>query len=258
MSKDLRELFDELVEDQPHDTIDLDRQITRGRRRARYRTAGAAGLATVAVLGIAAGAVVLRPAGAPPQPAGQPGPDARATVRTFGPSEDVPGVDMLWFDRSTATSRQLAAQLRELVPELSGSAQYTPSDSQGRRGEAFVPQVWAGFDVTVAGFPDPATVFRAKVGDATQNVQVICTSMEPVEGKGVCKATERTLPDGRVAQLYAYEDGGVVRRGVRLVRPDGVQVAIEVGMLVPDGTAPIPQLSADRLLEIAQAITVVP
>ncbi len=256
MSTDLRELFNELVEDQPQHAIDLDRQIVRGRRRARYRTAGATGLVAAGVLGIAATAVVLRPDGTPSQIAGQPSPTPEATVRTFGGSEDAPGVTSTRYDRSTELSRLLAAQLRQLAPELAGSSQYTMSDAQGRRGGQFVPQVWAGFDVTFDGLPDPATVFRAKVGDASQDVEVICTSMEPVEGKGFCSATERTLPDGRVARLYAYQDAGVVRRGVRLVRPDGVRVVLEVGMIVPPGTTPIPAVSADRLLEIAQGITV--
>jgi hypothetical protein len=46
--------------------------------------------------------------------------------------------------------------------------------------------------------------------------------------------------------------------GVRLVRPDGVQVVIESGMIVPPGTPHLPDLSTDRLLEIAQGITVTP
>jgi hypothetical protein len=69
----------------------------------------------------------------------------------------------------------------------------------------------------------------------------------------------RQLADGSTAYLHEYD---VPRGGhsydVRLVRADKVEVYVGSGASIPPGDSHRAPLSLERVLEIAQAITVMP
>jgi hypothetical protein len=68
----------------------------------------------------------------------------------------------------------------------------------------------------------------------------------------------RTLADGSTAFIRAFTALGGHQHEVRLVRPNGTQVYVGAGAQMPPGSTHDSLIGRDRVVEIAQQITVTP
>jgi hypothetical protein len=244
---EVRTLLDELAGDQPEPAVDLDRLIARGRRRNRIRTT-AFGVASITLAaGLAAGVLTLRPGGPDAvQPAG-PQPTPTVSAGSF------PGASQ---QRSTAKSTELADQLRSLAPEIDRIPGAQKSDAE-RFGPDGTP---AGHLSAESIWTYPAADGQNMVGlhvevGVAHNVPPVCDGMAP----GVNKCSEvRRLGDGSTAYIHNYTAVGGHQYEVRLVRPDGTWVYVGSVAQKPAGSTHDAPLPAERVLDIAQRITVVP
>ena len=238
MTTKLHQALAELVEEQPQNRIDLDRQIARGRRRARYRTIGTVGLATAAVLAAAGGIVALQPDEDALSPANSPSaPDSPRVVQ--------PGVVL--SQRPTEKSGALAAQLEQLAPEIArtpGARRY----NSGSPAELHAGALW--------NYPVGELIGTvALVVDVAEAVSPVCTSMS---GPEPCDEIKQ-LPGGSTAYRKSYPVDGVMQHEVRIKHPDGIQVSVSSSaQLPPPVWARQALLDADRVLEVAQGVTITP
>jgi hypothetical protein len=242
-------LADLAEEDSPVD-IDLDRQIRRGRRRAHRHTAGLCVTAVTVPAVLLGGILALRPAvDGDSQAAGTPSNTVATTVQTSRPIAE--------NTRSTAKSRALLAQLRQLTPELwqgPGKGKgYKPYDYEVSKsamspGVLHATLVWSVLKVS------QFTVGVDVGHESKVNQQTCGTSSTP-------KCTEvRHLADGSIAYLRhspipnnGYDDQ------VSLKRPDGILINVHNAADLVQGMVMLDvPLNLERLLEIARQVTVMP
>lgn len=242
MKTEVRRLLDELTADQPESTDDLDRLIARGRRRGRVRTAAAGALCVTLAAGLTGGVLALRP-------------DASDLPAASG---NTPTPRASFTSKSTQKSKELARQLQRLAPEIGQIPGARMFDHQ-----LFMPQpdgsptqllrAGSGWRYPVANAQNIVDL-TVEVGPAGQ-VPSVCDGMTP----GVNQCTEvRRLPDGSTAYIDSSTAQGGHQYAVRLVRPDNLWVSVFSGAQMPPGSthdAPVP---GERVLEIAQQITVQP
>ncbi|MEN3360794.1 MAG: hypothetical protein V7637_4776 [Mycobacteriales bacterium] len=255
-------------------SIDVDRQIARGRRRRRLRRLTAAGATVAAVCAAAiAVATVTAPAGGTRQPAAtQPPRPAPATPTTPAPPSQtvrppaaaghVPDT----VHRTSARSRALLAQLRQLAPELRPIAGGVYSDDE--RWTDGVPHglsadvMWQYPPDRIQGASDVQIQLMVTAG--TFHGPEVCQSVTaPLEER--CTDVRR-LPDGSTAYLRDVNlyggvpvpdrSSGDLVREVRLVRADGVEVWLKATAEGPV-QHPVP-LDLARVLQIADNVTVFP
>jgi hypothetical protein len=239
-------LLDELTADQPEPTDDQDDLIARGRRSSRIRRAAVGALGLTLAVGLTAGVLALRPNVSDPPVASQPASSAPAPVTTPLASFE---------NKTTGKSKQLARLLQRLAPEIdqipgagtsSGETVY-PDGSAARHLHAE-----AGWTYRVGNLMNIVNL-TVEVGTA-HLVPPVCDGM----GATVNKCTEvRRLGDGSTAYIHNYTPGGH-QYEVRLVRPDGTWVYVGSGAQMPPGSTHDAPLSAARVLEIAQQITIQP
>lgn len=279
MSTELRNLFNELVADQPQHGIDLDERIRRGRRHNRVRNVATAGLATVVTAGVIGAGFTFRPdangsegVAGTGRPSGGPStvcqtyPEADAVGCTFYPGTGVVS------DPSTKQSKALARQLDSLVREHAGVTGYTRFDGQRQwsdGGKVDVLEAGYRVGVTDPGTDDPRRTaylrnglyaFRVEVTSrAAKLSQPFCIDMYLPKPK--CVGEPRQLADGSTATVHHQQVAGKTRYAVRVIRPDGTGILIESGITLNDDATTVvdvPAIGPERLLEIAQAITVTP
>jgi hypothetical protein len=237
-------LLTDLAGEDPPVDIDLDRQIERGQRRVRRRTAAVcvAALAIPAVL--VGGIVTLRPDGnRSDAPVASPGtPTTPSTVRP-------PGKEKV---ASTEGSRALLAQVRSVIPEL--------ADTPGAR--LYDMEMVLGTEDTLHAGAD--WIWPKEANQVTVDVEVgrhgtVPPVCDGKTGRNACTEV-RQLPGGSTAYLHAYIVPGTQGHGygVRLDRPDGFSVSINSAAQKSKGAKHDAPLSLERVLEIAQQITVKP
>lgn len=256
---EIRTLLDDLAGDPPAD-LDLDQLITRGRRRSRLRNLGAGTLAAVLVAGCVGTVLAISPGGGEStQPLASP--TMTPKVRIVRPG-DTPHPDVTAYQaRSTELSKALAAQLRTLAPEYA-AARFTPSNGQQHEGDKALRWLTAGYAVTDPRFGNDLPTLDVEIAapgtpkGLARPLDVICTSMQPVEGP--CVGTPRRLEDGSNARVYSRAVQGTRRYAVLIVKPDGVRIIVDGGIMWTDEIKQLPDLGPDRLIAIGQAITVRP
>jgi hypothetical protein len=245
---EVRRLLDELTADQPEPTDDLNRLIDRGRRRGRVRTAAAGALGLTLAVGLTGGVLALRPDASDLPAAGQP-----SAVTAKEPTQRAP-----FTSKSTQKSKELARQLQHLAPEIGQIPGARMLDEQLFMPEPDGSRTWlvragSGWRYPV-GKAENIVDLTVEVGAAGQ-VPSVCDGMTP----GVNQCTEvRRLPDGSTAYIHNFTAQGGHQYDVRLVRPDNTWVFVGSGAQMPPGSthdAPVP---AERVLEIAQQITIRP
>jgi hypothetical protein len=248
-------LADLAGEDPPVD-IDLDRQIQRGRRRGRWRTASFAVAAVAVPAVLVSGFLAFRPDnGRSDAPVADPGtpwttakpPSVRTT--TLPPGGKVPGGKQT--SASTEKSRALRAQFVALVPEIAdtpGGRLFDMEFIGGPRSSTHAGADWQ--------WPDGNQVTVDIVVGRRGNVPPECTG---TTGSTPCTEV-RHLPDGSIAYLHTYTvwGGDGHAYAVRLDRADGVSVSVSSAAQKPKGAKHDAPLSLKRVLEIAQKVTVKP
>lgn len=267
MSTELRDLFNELVSDQPDHGIDLDERIQRGRRQSRVRNAATATLATVVTAGVIGAGFAFRPAPATDGSTGIAGRSDTPLVCSYGPHAKTDprcpedgGMEDRHF-RSTQLSRLLAAQLDRLVPEHAGVRGFTRFDDQ-RIGtdNRPMPILSAGYLVDLPELRKGLTAFTLQVATRGSHVdQPFCMVM--YLPKPQCTGQPRQLPDGSRATVHSQVVAGKTRYAVRVDRKDGTEILIESGITLNDDartSVDVPVIGPERLLDIAQHITVKP
>jgi len=257
-------LADLAGEDPPVD-IDLDRQIERGRRRVRRRsfTTGVAALAVAAVT--VGGIATFRSDGDRSEPpvAGQGTPTADPTRPTPSSIRLPDGTVVTpvqrgetpfgnFSDDSTEGSRALLAQVRSVIPEL--------ADTPGAR--LYDMEMVLGTEDTLHAGAD--WIWPKEANQVTVDVEVgrhgtVPPVCDGKTGRNACTEV-RQLPGGSTAYLHAYIVPGTQGHGygVRLDRPDGFSVSINSAAQKSKGAKHDAPLSLERVLEIAQQITVKP
>ncbi|WP_432941284.1 hypothetical protein ACQPXM_33300 [Kribbella sp. CA-253562] len=151
---------------------------------------------------------------------------------------------------STARSQALAAQFTQVAPEITR----TPG---AVRGDAELLKM----DGTPAGWLWAGASWRYPAGSATNSVDLtveVATGNERVPT--VCDGMDAP-PQHRCSEVRTLADGSTafIRDSmVRLVRPNGTQVFVFSGAQLPPGSIHEALIGPDRVVEIAQQITVTP
>ena len=252
MRTEVRALFDDLVVDQPDPAVDLDRLIARGRRRGRIRTAAVGAVGLTLAAGLTGGVLALRPGQAPDNvsPVGQPSASESVSTRSTG------SLPQAFQVRSTEKSNELASQLERLAPELDQIPEAQKSNGELFRPDGSPDRHLSAESVWTYPVADGRNMvaFSVEVGTA-HGVPPVCDGMTP----GVNQCTEvRRLPGGSTAYIHNYTAAGGHQYEVRLVRSDGTWVYVASTAQKPPGSTHDAPLPADRVLEIAQGITVEP
>lgn len=262
MSEQVRTMLADLVASVPV-RVDVERQVAAGRRRVRQRRLLSVGGTAAGVAGaLAATAVLAGPSRTPHSPA------ATATVPASPTETVVPGTGvhphptptpsrtgMPPIRRSTATSRALLAQLRQLSPVFAGLPRGSYSDTESFYPDAPAHRLFAG---VLARSDDSDVMIDATIDPRDLGVEV-CDPARP--GSPDCTDV-RHLPGGATAYLRSWtDDSGAPTNEVRVARPDGFDVWVranssKVGGGV-DPAHPVP-LTLEQVFDIARGITVRP
>lgn len=252
MNTEVRNLLDELTTDQPGSPDDLDQLIARGRRRGRIRNGAAGAISLALAAGLTGGALAIRP-----DANGQPVADLPSNAPAVSePVTPVNPEDITWRQTSTQKSKDLARELRRLAPEigqvpgarLSDRESFRPDGTPDRNLHA--ESLW----MYRVGDLRNSVHLSVEVGE-TDNVPAVCDGMEP----GVNQCTEvRRLADGSTAYIHNYTAGGAHQYEVHLALADDTRVYVGSGAQMPPGSTHDAPVSAARVLEIAQRITVRP
>jgi hypothetical protein len=230
-------LADLAGEDPPVD-IDLDQQIRLGRRRNRYRTAALCVTAVAVPAVLLGGILTLRP-----DNTGSTAPAATTNSSPPLPNRTVTKPDV----QSTTKSQALRAQVLKFIPEI----RQTPG------GRIFDMEFGDPMGSIHAGAD---WIWQEQANQVTISVVVARRGTEvPCGGPNRCTQI-RTLPDGSTAYLSTYivPNSEGHSYDVRLDRPDGTSVSVSSSALKPKGAKHDAPLSLNRVLEIAQQITVKP
>jgi hypothetical protein len=250
MSSDLRTMLARLADKAPAVDIDLGRQIAEGRRRVRRHNL-LGGLADVVALGLFGGlAACLASQTADGRPAGKPTPS--------GPVEP-PGV-IPYRDVSTARSQALGAQFAQVVaPEIARVPGAVLGDIE-RLNPDGTPSgwLWAG-----AGWRYPVgsatNIVDLTVEVANANWSVLPRVCEGMDVPPADRCSEvRTLADGSTAFIRDSTALGGHQYSVRIPRANGTQVVVFSGAQMLPGSKHDAVAGRDRVVEIAQQITVTP
>lgn len=244
-NRQIHDLLTELVDTAPPVDIDVDHQIRRGRRRQLRRRTAALAAAAVAVPAVALGGLHLlqMPNQSTPAPAASTTPDENMRPNRY---------DAL---TSTAKSKELLAEVRRLTPELAKQPDkahnYRPYDYQLTK-EGKLDSIHVTLDWTVSGVSQITVAVEIGSGDPIRRT---------CEPKGPSACTEvRNLPGGAIAYIRS---GNVPNNkghyaDVTLERPDGSRINVgNAAYLSPEATVDAPY-GVERLLQIAQQITVRP
>lgn len=256
MTDDLKTLLAELVDDQPQPGIDLDRQITRGRRRARRRNVAAVAGSVAVVAGAVVGGYALVPRipdGTDSSPAGAPSPSPTLTYLT---RDALP--DPTSRRRATERSGELAAELERLTPEIAATPGAKRFDEESFRPDGLPDRMMRAGAVWTypAGERQDSVAVSVEVAAGNGRVATVCTGMDaPINSR--CSEVRR-LPDGSTAYIHNYEVDGAPQYEVRIERPDGSQVMVGTGAHSVVGSQHQTPLTPARVLEIAQGITITP
>jgi hypothetical protein len=241
---DVRALLDDLVADQPDPAVGLDRLIARGRRRTRMRAAAVGTVGLTVAVGLIAGVLALRPGQTPGNLPPLEQPSASQAASTGRP----PG--------STEKSRELASQLDRLAPEIDHIPGAQRSDAEDFAADGSPERHLSAESIWTYPVANGQNMVNISVEVGTAHgVPPVCDGMTP----GINKCTEvRRLPGGSTAYIHNYTAAGGHQYEVRLMRPDGTWVYVGSGAQMPPGSSHDAALPADRVLEIAQGITVGP
>jgi hypothetical protein len=270
----IRTLLADLAGGDPPVGIDLDRQITRGRRRLRYRRMSAIGLAFTAVLAVASGAATLLPRD---NSAPLPVATGRPTVSILPRQSKPPALPAsLWCAKgemplprdvdptklmhapSTGRSRALAA---EVAARLSGVA--VPRGQVARRNSEFYdPRCRPLYVVTAevdnyvrVGNEDRWLHLSAAVDKKPDFVDANRRAcLDPKHNRSHCLGIQH-LPDGSTAYLVSQWFGG---NFVQIVRADGTEISVTSGYQTGPNDSPRQgnPYTFDVLLDVAKHITV--
>jgi hypothetical protein len=253
MSSELRTMLARLADEAPPVEIDLARQIAEGRRRVRRRNliGGLAGIVALGLLGGLVATTALQTADDTPQPAGQPTPSEPSQPQKVSSGK----VKIM----STARSQALAAQLALLAPDITRVPGAVRNDGEDLntdgtpRGHLRAAAVWTYPATDSATNSVDLTV---EVATGNERVPTVCDGMD---GPPAHRCSEvRTLTDGSTAFIHDYTALGGNQHEVRLVRPNGTQVYVGSGAQMPPGSTHDSLIARDRVVEIAQQITVLP
>lgn len=274
MTTDLRDLFADLVADQPEHRIDLDDRIAAGRRRVRRRTAATATATALAVAAIAALGVTLTPTTTGNGPAGTT--LTTGTTGTTGTSSASPtlvcsGNTCYRYDEPgsglgpgpgprTDASRALGAELQRLAPEIAATAGANLTDTQWTQGGRPIGylQAQVAWSYPQARGTDSVSL-DAEVWSPKTAASAFSTGM-PICGdhpdSRPCTRIEE-LSDGSTAyQSKQQEKDRFYSYDVWIVRPDRTVVHVASYSQMTPGTSHYPVLDLDRALEVAKGITV--
>ncbi len=249
MSSDLRTMLARLVDEPPPVDIDLDRQIAEGRRRVRRRNllGGLAGLVVLGLFGGLVASLALQTADGP-QPADE-----------LGPSDPIKPPVISFQDASTARSQALASQFAQAVaPEIARVPGAVLKDRE-RLNPDGTPAgwLWAGASWRYpAGRAANSVDLTVEVVNAGGLVPRVCEGMETPPADRCSEV--RKLADGSTAFIRDSAALGGHQYSVRLVRPNGTQVVVFSGAQMPPGSTHDAPIGRDRVVEIAQQITVTP
>jgi hypothetical protein len=163
-------------------------------------------------------------------------------------------------DVSTARSQALAAQFfAEAAPEIAGVPGAVLGDCERLTPDGTpAGWLWAG-----AGWRYPAASATNSVDltveVANANWQVLPRVCEGMDGPPADRCSEvRTLADGSTAFIRDSTALGGHQYSVRIARPNGTQVVVFSGAQIPPGSTHDAVAGRDRVVEIAQQITVTP
>jgi hypothetical protein len=161
---------------------------------------------------------------------------------------------------SNARSQALAAQLTQLAPEITRRPGAVRNDAERLTPDGTpVGHLWAAAYWTYPAASDSATDIVdlvVEVATGSGRVPRVCDGMDAPPGRRCSEV--RTLADGSTAFIHDYTALGGHQHGVRLVRPNGTQVYVGSGAQILPGSTHDSLISGDRVLEIAQQITVTP
>ncbi|WP_328990740.1 hypothetical protein OG394_31180 [Kribbella sp. NBC_01245] len=248
---EVQTLFAELTDHDPLLDIDVDAQITRGKRRVHRRTAALV-TAALAVPALAIGGVqTLRQTDTPVAVAELPGvhidtPTLPPTVPELMEGPDGPG---------TAKTRALMAELIRLTPEYAEDLRKTGYEQSWSLGDpGWRPTRHLSVGTQVDGKQvHPELKVSVAHRPSGSRAQPICDSLA---APNKCSDIRR-LPDGAIAFLDVDVNTlvqKVTTIGTRLVHPDGFEVSVS-SMSIGDTPNP---LTLARTLEIARGIATTP
>lgn len=163
-------------------------------------------------------------------------------------------------DVSTARSQALAAQFAQVAPEIMRTPGAVCGDAEtlNMDGTA-VGHLWAGAHwryPTATGTETNSVDLTVQVTTDWWPVPRVCDGMDAPSTHRCSEV--RTLADGSTAFIRDSMALGGHQYGVRLVRPNGTQIYVGSGAQMPPGTTHDAVIGRDRVVEIAQQITVTP
>jgi hypothetical protein len=159
---------------------------------------------------------------------------------------------------STARSQALAAQFARVAPEITrvpgavlNAAETFKMDGMPR-GHLHAEALWTY--PAVQG--DDLVHLIVEVATGSGRVPPVCDGMDAPPGRRCSEV--RTLADGSTAFIRDSVALGGHQYSLRLVRPNGTQVFVFSGAQVLPGSTHDSVVGRDRVVEIAQQITVTP
>jgi hypothetical protein len=162
---------------------------------------------------------------------------------------------------STARSQALAAQFAQVAPEITRTPGAVRGDAETLNMDGTpIGHLWAGAYWT---YPAADSDSGTNIVDLTVQVTTgwwpvprVCDGMDAPPGHRCSEV--RTLADGSTAFIRDSTALGGHQYGVRLVRPSGTQIFVGSGAQIPPGSTHDSLIGRDRVVEIAQQITVTP
>jgi hypothetical protein len=159
---------------------------------------------------------------------------------------------------STARSQALAAQFVQVAPEITQIPGAVLGDAEILNMDGTpLGHLWAGALWTYpADLGTNSVDLTVQVTTDWWPVPRVCDGMDAPPAHRCSEV--RTLADGSTAFIRDSTALGGHQYDVRLVRPDGTQVYVGSGAQVPPGSTHDAVVGRDRVVEIAQQITVTP
>jgi hypothetical protein len=158
---------------------------------------------------------------------------------------------------STARSQALAAHLTQLAPEITRTPGAVRNDAEDLKADGTARgHLWAAALWTYPLGPgDDLVHLVVEVATGSGRVPRVCDGMDAPPGRRCSEV--RALADGS-AFIHDYTALGGHQHEVRLVRSNGTQVYVGAGAQMLPGSTHDSVIAGDRVLEIAQQITVTP
>lgn len=174
------------------------------------------------------------------------------------PSEPTKPPVISYKDVSTARSQALAAQFVQAAPEIARIPGAVLNHTE-RLNPDGTPAgwLWAGAIWRYpAGSASNSVDLTVEVANAGGLVPRVCDGMDAPPARRCSEV--RKLVDGSTAFIHDYTALGGHQHEVRLVRPNGAQVYVGSGAQMPPGSTHDSVVGRDRVVEIAQQITITP